>query len=177
MSGKRKIHLKIFWYCFKETFQQQVQSAECNGEGLAYVYSIENNLEHLKKSLWLLVPLHVQFCFQLVELCSNLVPTLYPHRCCNLQGLLQLSLWAQWEEVQQVSKHCIKTLKAMSRKLVRFLVLFDNSSLLYFPGQFLSGRVLVELKDDTPALGEYFCPAHLLNFNEAWAKVIKCCWM
>ncbi|XP_073999719.1 arrestin family protein Vdup1 [Rhodnius prolixus] len=44
----------------------------------------------------------------------------------------------------------------MSRKLVRFLVLFDNSSLLYFPGQFLSGRVLVELKDDTPALGLHF---------------------
>ncbi|CAH1393359.1 unnamed protein product [Nezara viridula] len=44
----------------------------------------------------------------------------------------------------------------MSRKLVKFLILFDNSSLLYFPGQFLSGRVLVELKDDTPALGLHF---------------------
>ncbi|XP_014249958.1 arrestin domain-containing protein 4 [Cimex lectularius] len=44
----------------------------------------------------------------------------------------------------------------MSRKLVKFLILFDNTNLLYFPGQFLSGRVLVELKDDTPALGLHF---------------------
>lgn len=43
----------------------------------------------------------------------------------------------------------------MSRKLEKFVVLFDNTNLLYFPGQFLSGRVLVELKDDTQALGEY----------------------
>lgn len=42
----------------------------------------------------------------------------------------------------------------MTRKLVKFLILFDNTNLLYFPGQFLSGRVLVELKDDTPALGK-----------------------
>jgi hypothetical protein len=40
-----------------------------------------------------------------------------------------------------------------ARKLLKFLILFDNTSLLYFPGQFLSGRVLVELEDDTPALG------------------------
>lgn len=44
----------------------------------------------------------------------------------------------------------------MSRKLIKFLILFDNTNLLYFPGQFLSGRVLVELKDDTPALGLHF---------------------
>lgn len=43
----------------------------------------------------------------------------------------------------------------MSRKLEKFVVLFDNTNLLYFPGQFLSGRVLVELKDDTQALGKY----------------------
>lgn len=42
----------------------------------------------------------------------------------------------------------------MTKKLVKFLILFDNTNLLYFPGQFLTGRVLVELKDDTPALGE-----------------------
>ncbi|XP_060537225.1 arrestin domain-containing protein 4 isoform X2 [Cylas formicarius] len=41
----------------------------------------------------------------------------------------------------------------MPRKLLKFLILFDNTSLLYFPGQFLSGRVLIELQDDTPALG------------------------
>ncbi|XP_057663189.1 arrestin domain-containing protein 17 isoform X2 [Diorhabda carinulata] len=44
----------------------------------------------------------------------------------------------------------------MSRKLLKFLILFDNTSLLYFPGQFLSGRVLIELQDDTPALGLHF---------------------
>lgn len=43
----------------------------------------------------------------------------------------------------------------MPRKLLKFLILFDNTSLLYFPGQFLSGRVLIELQDDTPALGKY----------------------
>ncbi|EEB11914.1 hypothetical protein Phum_PHUM142000 [Pediculus humanus corporis] len=41
----------------------------------------------------------------------------------------------------------------MPRKLLKFLILFDNTNLLYFPGQFLSGRVLVELEEDTPALG------------------------
>lgn len=44
----------------------------------------------------------------------------------------------------------------MSRKLLKFLILFDNTSLLYFPGHFLSGRVLIELQDETPALGLHF---------------------
>lgn len=44
----------------------------------------------------------------------------------------------------------------MPRKLLKFLILFDNTSLLYFPGQFLSGRVLLELQDDTPAVGLHF---------------------
>lgn len=44
----------------------------------------------------------------------------------------------------------------MPRKLLKFLILFDNTSLLYFPGQFLSGRVLLELEDETPALGLVF---------------------
>lgn len=44
----------------------------------------------------------------------------------------------------------------MPRKLLKFLIIFDNTSLLYFPGQFLSGRVLLELQDDTPALGLHF---------------------
>lgn len=42
----------------------------------------------------------------------------------------------------------------MTRKLVKFVILFDNTNVLYFPGQFLSGRVIVELNDDTPALGK-----------------------
>ncbi|CAG9811524.1 arrestin domain-containing protein 2 [Chironomus tepperi] len=44
----------------------------------------------------------------------------------------------------------------MPRKLMKFLILFDNTNLLYFPGQFLSGRVLLELQEDTPALGLHF---------------------
>lgn len=44
--------------------------------------------------------------------------------------------------------------KIMPRKLMKFLILFDNTNLLYFPGQFLSGRVLLELQEDTPALGK-----------------------
>lgn len=53
----------------------------------------------------------------------------------------------------------------MPRKLLKFLIIFDNSSLLYFPGQFLSGRVLLELQDDTPALG--------LNFHVIGEGVIR----
>jgi hypothetical protein len=48
----------------------------------------------------------------------------------------------------------------MPRKLMKFLILFDNTNLLYFPGQFLSGRVLLELQEDTPALGK---PTDLLK--------------
>ncbi|CAG7834310.1 unnamed protein product [Allacma fusca] len=44
----------------------------------------------------------------------------------------------------------------MSRKLLKFLIYFDSPSLLYFPGQFLTGRVLVELEDDTPFSGLFF---------------------
>ncbi|XP_047739948.1 arrestin domain-containing protein 17 [Hyalella azteca] len=42
------------------------------------------------------------------------------------------------------------------RKLQKFMILFDNSGLLYFPGHFISGRVIVELEDDTPVTGVYF---------------------
>ena len=46
----------------------------------------------------------------------------------------------------------------MPRKLLKFLILFDNPTLLYFPGQFVSGRVLVELEDETAVQGEMtFC--------------------
>ena len=40
------------------------------------------------------------------------------------------------------------------RKLSKFLIMFDNSNLLYFPGQFLSGRVIVELVDEMAITGE-----------------------
>ena len=41
-----------------------------------------------------------------------------------------------------------------SRKLMKFLILFDNSNLLFFPGQFLSGRVILEVDDDMPVMGK-----------------------
>ena len=39
------------------------------------------------------------------------------------------------------------------RKLTKFLIMFDNSNLLYFPGQFLSGRVIVELEEEMAITG------------------------
>lgn len=44
----------------------------------------------------------------------------------------------------------------MERKLKRFNILLDDESLLYFPGSFLTGKVLLELEDNTPAIGLYF---------------------
>ncbi|XP_074595748.1 arrestin family protein Vdup1 [Brevipalpus obovatus] len=43
-----------------------------------------------------------------------------------------------------------------TRKLKKFLILLDDESLLYFPGSFLTGRVLLELEEKTPCLGLYF---------------------
>ena len=40
------------------------------------------------------------------------------------------------------------------RKLSKFLIMFDNSNLLYFPGQFLSGSVIVELVDEMAITGK-----------------------
>ena len=37
---------------------------------------------------------------------------------------------------------------------MKFLILFDNSNLLFFPGQFLSGRVILEVDDDMPVMGK-----------------------
>lgn len=44
----------------------------------------------------------------------------------------------------------------MARKLRKFLILLDNTNLLYFPGQFISGRILIELEEETPVTGVYF---------------------
>ena len=41
----------------------------------------------------------------------------------------------------------------MAKKLRRFQIILDDESLLYFPGAFLSGKVLLELEEDTPAIG------------------------
>lgn len=44
----------------------------------------------------------------------------------------------------------------MERRLKRFNILLDDESLLYFPGSFLTGKVLLELDESTPATGLYF---------------------
>ncbi|XP_043230530.1 arrestin domain-containing protein 17-like [Amphibalanus amphitrite] len=44
----------------------------------------------------------------------------------------------------------------MSRKLLKFLIKFDNENLVYFPGQFIRGRVLVELEEETTVMGVFF---------------------
>ncbi len=43
----------------------------------------------------------------------------------------------------------------MAKKLKKFLILLDDETLLYFPGAFLSGKVLLELEEDTPVTGLY----------------------
>lgn len=58
----------------------------------------------------------------------------------------------------------------MPRKLLKFLILFDNPNLLYFPGQFLSGRVLLELQDEVPANGLYF---HVIGECVVQAKSVR----
>ncbi|CAG0919404.1 unnamed protein product [Notodromas monacha] len=60
------------------------------------------------------------------------------------------------------------------RKLQKFLILFDNSSLLYFPGQFVTGRVLVELEEDTPVIGQSMsCPIISLYFHVVGEGVVR----
>ena len=67
----------------------------------------------------------------------------------------------------------------MSRKLMKFLILFDNSNLLFFPGQFLSGRVILEVDDDMPVLGKsiIFSYSYLHVTYLAWAFIMKHVWM
>ena len=51
------------------------------------------------------------------------------------------------------------------RKLAKFLIMFDNSNLLYFPGQFLSGRVIVELQDEMAITGQWLQSSRTLSSN------------
>lgn len=44
----------------------------------------------------------------------------------------------------------------MAKKLRYFKILMDDESLLYFPGVFLTGKVVLELDEDTPILGEFY---------------------
>jgi len=59
------------------------------------------------------------------------------------------------------------TLPFPERKLTKFLIMFDNSNLLYFPGQFLSGRVIVELQDEMAITGLLFhvCGEAVVNVS------------
>lgn len=50
--------------------------------------------------------------------------------------------------------------KMSNRKLAKFLIVLDNESLLYFPGSFLTGQVIVELDDDTPVQGTNLANAY-----------------
>ena len=56
----------------------------------------------------------------------------------------------------------------MAKKLRYFKILIDDESLLYFPGVFLTGKVVLELDEDTPILGE--CN-HTLILNKATIKL------
>ena len=58
------------------------------------------------------------------------------------------------------------------RKLSKFLIMFDNSNLLYFPGQFLSGRVIVELVDEMAITGRFSISD--LSLLTSWHSHKKC---
>lgn len=45
---------------------------------------------------------------------------------------------------------------AATKKLRYFKIVMDDESLLYFPGTFLTGKVVLELDEDTPILGLFF---------------------
>ena len=70
--------------------------------------------------------------------------TQYRFCCINLTFMEK---WILKSEFQENTK--------MSRKLMKFLIMFDNSNLLFFPGQFLTGRVILEVDDDMPVLGKF----------------------
>jgi len=63
--------------------------------------------------------------------------------------------------------HAMAGLPYPERKLTKFLIMFDNSNLLYFPGQFLSGRVIVELQDEMAITGLLFhvCGEAVVNVS------------
>ncbi|XP_065091418.1 arrestin domain-containing protein 17-like [Ochlerotatus camptorhynchus] len=44
----------------------------------------------------------------------------------------------------------------MSKKLLKFQIILDRDSVLYLPGQVLSGRVLLETQEHTAVMGLYF---------------------
>lgn len=44
----------------------------------------------------------------------------------------------------------------MSRKLLKFLIKFENDNLVYMPGQLIRGRVLVELEEQMTLMGVFF---------------------
>lgn len=78
---------------------------------------------------------------------------LYCKKFCICDGLVHNQLLQSSSNVN-VIRHSyrwflnILLYEIMTRKLSKFLILFDNTNLLYFPGHFLSGRVLIELDDE-----------------------------
>lgn len=58
------------------------------------------------------------------------------------------------------------------RKLTKFLIMFDNSNLLYFPGQFLSGRVIVELQEEMAITGTMLNTHPCLNLCSNMSIII-----
>ena len=57
------------------------------------------------------------------------------------------------------------------RKLAKFLIMFDNSNLLYFPGQFLSGRVIVELQDEMAITGKAHFNSKIFNLDSVTRQI------
>lgn len=54
------------------------------------------------------------------------------------------------------SGNCFSVKMAATKKLRYFKIVMDDESLLYFPGAFLTGKVVLELDEDTPILGLFF---------------------
>ena len=60
--------------------------------------------------------------------------------CCNI-----------YRDTESARERAVKMYG--ERRLTKFLIMFDNSNLLYFPGQFLAGRVIVELQEEMAITG------------------------
>ena len=60
----------------------------------------------------------------------------------------------------------------MARKLKKFLILLDEESLLYFPGSFLTGKVLLEIEEDTPVTGKTSFQSFLFQSCFYYHKII-----
>ena len=99
--------------------------------------------------------------FRDIFIIKKLFKTSKPHKVISRQSFKEqkeTDRQSEWETERGEKEHL--KMSHMSRKLIKFLILFDNSNLLFFPGQFLSGRIIVEVDDDMPVLGKF-----LFNLN------------